>query len=616
MSNIKNLEVNYDMLSDEKKHDLYLRKLATGEIQGPPTGKPSQDKPWLKYYSEEAIVSDVPKMKAYDYLVLNNLDNLNSVAINYYGRKITYSSLIKKIDICAKALKKIGVKCGDIVTLPMANTPENIYLFYALNRIGAISNVIDPRGTVEEMSKEIKKTDSKYIIGLDLCCPTIERAISDTNVKSVVYLSAIESMFLPLKIIENIRSKGNYKFKLNPKFIKWNDFLNNGKSYNSKIDSEYFEKAPITLVHTGGSTGEPKSVILTNENFVSMAQMHKNGNLNYTKGERFLNILPPFIAYCLCNGMNMPLTLGLELSIIPKFELNEFPDLLEKYKPNHVLSGPILWDYVINSKIKDLSFLKTPVSGGDVLPIELEKRINTFFAEKNASTNVLQGYGMTEVSSAAVFSLPDATKEGSVGIPFVKNVVAVFNPDTNEELGYNEDGEIWISSPTIMLGYYNNNDETSRIKFIDENGIEWIRTSDIGSMNEDGNIIIKGRMKRIIVRSGNKIFPVNVENIILNNDNILQCAVVAKEDKSERHVPVVHIVVSELFDGNYDDLVLSICDEIKEKLPDFNVPVQFVFRNNMPVTTSNKIDFKELESEDIGNDYISVLTEQKKKIKF
>ena len=283
MSNIKNLEVNYDMLSDEKKRDLYLRKLATGEIQGPPTGKPSQDKPWLKYYSEEAIVSDVPKMKAYDYLVLNNLDNLNSVAINYYGRKITYSSLIKKIDICAKALKKIGVKCGDIVTLPMANTPENIYLFYALNRIGAISNVIDPRGTVEEMSNEIKKTNSKYIIGLDLCCPTIERAILDTNVKSVVYLSAVESMFLPLKIIENIRSKGNYKFKLNPKFIKWNDFLNNGKSYNSKIDSEYFEKAPITLVHTGGSTGEPKSVILTNENFVSMAQMHKNGNLNYTK---------------------------------------------------------------------------------------------------------------------------------------------------------------------------------------------------------------------------------------------------------------------------------------------------------------------------------------------
>ena len=161
MSNIKNLEVNYDMLSDEKKHDLYLRKLATGEIQGPPTGKPSQDKPWLKYYSEEAIVSDVPKMKAYDYLVLNNLDNLNSVAINYYGRKITYSSLIKKIDICAKALKKIGVKCGDIVTLPMANTPENIYLFYALNRIGAISNVIDPRGTVEEMSNEIKK--SQYV---------------------------------------------------------------------------------------------------------------------------------------------------------------------------------------------------------------------------------------------------------------------------------------------------------------------------------------------------------------------------------------------------------------------------------------------------------------------
>lgn len=614
MSKIKNLEVNYDMLSDEKKHDLYLRKLATGEIQGPPTGKPSQDKPWLKYYSEEAIASDVPKMKAYDYLVLNNYDNLNSVAINYYGRKITYSSLIKKIDICAKALKNIGVKCGDIVTLPMANTPENIYLFYALNRIGAISNVIDPRGTVEEMSNEIRKTGSKYIIGLDLCCPTIEKAILNTDVKNVVYLSAVESMYLPVRIVENIRSKGNYKFKSNPKFIKWNAFLNNGKSYNNKVDSEYFENMPITLVHTGGSTGKPKSVILTNENFVSMAQMHKNGGLNYTKGERFLNILPPFIAYCLCNGMNMPLTLGLELSIIPKFELNEFPDLLEKYKPNHVLSGPILWDYVINSKIKDLSFLKTPVSGGDVLPIELEKRINTFFAEKNAPTNVLQGYGMTEVSSAAVFSLPNATKEGSVGIPFVKNVVGVFNPDTCKELGYNEDGEIWISSPTTMLGYYNN-DETSKIKFIDENGIEWIRTSDIGSMNEDGNIVIKGRMKRIIVRSGNKIFPANVENIILNNDNILQCAVVAKEDNSERHVPVVHIVVGELFDGNYDDLVISICNEIKEKLPDFNVPVQFVFRNDMPVTTSNKIDFKELESEDIGNDYISFFAEQKKKIK-
>lgn len=595
---------------EDKQRNLYLKKLANGTLQGPLTGKQSIDKTWLKYYEDYDIKQDIPKMSAYDYMVVNNNSNLDKNALNFYGIKITYEELLKNIDKITRSLISLGVKKGNIVTLAMANTPEMVYLFYALNRIGAISNVIDPRYSADEMKREINKVNSKYFITLVDCYDTSRRIIEETNVEKTVYLTALESMPLPIKVVNKLKNKIK---RIDNNSISWNDFIKNGKKIDKDINNIYENDMPVTIVHTGGTTGEPKGVVLTNENFVAMANMHMHGGLDYEKDDKFLNILPPFIAYCLCNGINMPLTLGLEVTIIPQWDVPDFPMILDKYKPNHVLAGPILWDYVTKSDIRDLSYLKTPVSGGDALNEELEKRINDFFKKKNCKSKVAQGYGMTEVSSAAVFSKQEANKIGSVGIPFIKNNVSIFDPETLLEKNIGEEGEIWISSPTIMKEYYNNNIATEELKITTIDGNNWIRTGDIGKIDLDGNLYIVGRMKRMIVRSGNKIFPANTENIVLKLNEIDNCAIVGIDDDIERKVPVIHIVLKKEIVESKEEIVEKIKKIISDNLPEFNIPVKFVFRESMPLTSINKIDFKKLEQEELSDDII--IDSERKRIK-
>lgn len=611
---LEQLKIKLSKLSEEEKkqRDLYLRQLAIGEMYGSTTGYASIDKPWLKYYDKKDIQQDIPKISVYDYLFINNQSNLEKNAISYFGIKITYRELFKNIDKVAKALMANGVKKGDIVTLAMANTPEMVYLFYALNRLGAVCNVIDPRYSAEEMKREINLVNSRLFISLDMCYPVAQKILSETSVEKTICLSAIESMPLPIKIASKI--KGDVK--LDTKTINWTQFIKTGKMFENVDGVGYENNSPVALVHTGGTTGTPKGVVLTNENFVAMANMHKFGGLDYEKDDKFLNILPPFIAYCLCNGINMPLTLGLEVTLVPKFDAPEFPMLLDKYKPNHVLSGPILWEYVMKSDIEDLSYLKTPVSGGDALNPEIEKRINDFFEKKGCKVKLAQGYGMTEVSSAAVFSIEKANKIGSVGIPFIKNSVSIFDPETLEEKHYDEEGEIWISTQTAMLEYYNNPSATNDLKIVDKDGKTWIRTSDIGKISKDGNVYIIGRMKRMIVRNGNKIFPSSVEQLLLQIPEIQNCAIVGVADEVERKVPVVHIILKENCTKSNEEICEMIKLIIKNNLPEFNIPVKYIFRNEMPLTGINKIDFRTLEDEElVDSEIINYLDGSRKNLK-
>lgn len=581
-------------LSDEEKkeRDLYLRKLSLGEIEGPMTGYASIDKPWLKYYDEDDLMIDIPSCKAYDFFVANNINNLDSIAINFLGRKITYRELIKKIDDTTKALYNNGVRENDIVTLIMPICPETVYLFYAINRLGAICNALNPFSSYEDLKNELENTNSQHVFSIDLCHDIVDKVNQELHLKDIIYINPVNSAPFYIKYGYNINNK--YK-----NYDKWNRFIYSEKNKkNSNLDSNYKKNQVLAIVHTGGTTGHPKGVELTNESFVSMAAMYKNGGLNFKKGESFLNFLPPFIAWCLCNGINMPLTLGAEITLVPTFKPEDFPKLMKKYKPNHVLSGPILWEICVKDGINDMSYLKSPVSGGDSLPIEAEKRINEYLKKCGCPYEIAQGYGMTEVGSSATFSVVGSYEEGTVGIPNNKNIISVFDEDGNE-LPINEDGELWISTPSLMKGYYNNPEATSEIIVTDKTGRTWIKTADIGRITPTGHVKIVGRMKRIIVRSGQKIFPTNDENIILKNENIDSCAYVGVPDEVDRCVPALHIVLSDDCHDDLEQIVLQIKELIVKSLPVYDIPKYFIFRDELPKTNINKIDYKSLENEEI-----------------
>ena len=587
---------------EKKERDLYLRNISLGNILGPMTGYASIDKPWLKYYNENNIDKERLNCSAYDYMKHYNINNLLYNAINYMGNIITYKELLDKIDEVTKSLINLNVKSGDVVTLIMANIPENIYLFYAINRLGAVANIIDPRLKTDEIIDIVNNNKSKLVIAID-------SFMNKKNILNIKKNSDIENIVLvnPLETLKNnklisfaisCKEKINYHLS-NKNFIRWSDFVNNGRNVTLSDIPKYAEEKDAIMVRTGGTTGKPKIVVLSNKNLNEMVNQHFLGEYNFNKKDLFLNFLPPFIAYGICGATHMPLVLGLENILIPKFDAKDFPKLMKKYKPNVVFGGPILYEKMMNSKKTknvDLSSLRVPVSGGDTMNIELENKINKYFEDNNCYHTIGQGYGMTEVSSSACYSKENSYVEGSVGIPLINNSISIFDTDTMEEKMINEEGEVCIKTDTMMSGYFNNEIENNNVIKIHEDGSTWVHTGDIGKMNSNGNLFVIGRMKRMIVSNGSKIFPISIESIICKNPYVESCVVVGAEHKTLRHVPVAHIVLN---DNNIDKekLIDELNFEIKKELPDYYLPFIYVFRRNMPLTSIDKIDYKMLEQE-------------------
>ena len=587
---------------EKKLRDLYSRNISIGNLYGPMTGYASIDKPWLKYYKKENIGIERINCNAYEFMKQHNIDNLSANAINYMGKIITYEELLNEIDKTTKSLIKLGIGSGDIVTLVMANIPENVYLFYALNRLGAVANIIDPRLKDDEMLEIINDTKSKHLISIDTIIKsnTIKKIKEKTEVKSLILVNPMESLELNkfIKFISSFKKKIKLnKFK---DFItSWNNFIINGQNISLENVSTSDENTKAVMVRTGGTTGRSKTVILTNKNLNEMANQHELGDYNFNKKDKFLNFLPPFIAYGICGATHMPLVLGLEDILIPKFDAKIFPKLMKKYSPNVVFGGPILYEkMMINKKTKniDLSGFKVPVSGGDTMDIELERKINKYFKKNNCNHPVGQGYGMTEVSSSVCYSKENSYTEGSVGIPLINNSIAIFDVNTNEELTYNQEGEICIKTDTTMYGYLNNEEEYRKVIRTHDDGSVWVHTGDIGRISNNGNLFVVGRIKRMIVSNGSKIFPTTIENIISRNQQVLSCTVVGAKHKNLRTVPVAHIVLKEK-NVNLEKLVSELNYEIKKELPDYYLPYTYVFRKEMPLTSINKVDYKKLENE-------------------
>lgn len=585
---------------ERRERDLYLRNLSIGNICGPMTGYASIDKPWLKFYKEENIGVIRDNLSAYEYMKKHNLDNLSYNAINYLGNIITYEELLNKIDEVTKSLIILGVKEGDVITLIMANIPENVYLFYALNRLGAIANIIDPRLNEKEVIDIVNENNSRVLISIDTFIDEkfVENIKINSLINKIVLVNPVNSAKMN-SILKSIilSKKSNY---YSNDVLNWDNFIMNGKNVSLNAIPNFDENKDAIMVRTGGTTGKPKTVVLSNKNLNEMANQHMLGEYNFNKKDLFLDFLPPFIAYGICGATHMPLVLGLEIILIPKFDAKEFPGLMKKYKPNVVFGGPILYEkMMVSRKTKsiNLSSLKVPVSGGDTMNIELERKINNYFKNNDCKHFIGQGYGMTEVASSACYSKENSYTEGSVGIPLINNSISIFDVDTMEEKTIGEEGEICIRTDTVMSGYFNNESENEKVIKVHSDGSVWVHTGDIGRLNQNGNLFVIGRIKRIIVSNGSKIFPTSVENIIDKCPDIQKCVVVGGKHKTLRKVPVAHIVLKNQ-NVDLNNLVITLDNEIKKELPDYYLPYVYVFRNDIPVTSIDKVDYTTLEEEE------------------
>ncbi len=563
------------------------------------TGYPSIDKPWLKYYSEEAINAPLPECTIYEYLWENNKDYPKDIALEYFGRKITFEKLFISIDACEKALIALNVKKGDIVTVALPSIPEALYMVYALNKMGAVANMIHPLAGEREILHYLNEVNSKLAVIFEGTFKIIQNSIHTTCVEKAVVVSAGDS--LPLGIMQLYKLKNKLpKFSDDGVFMNWKQFIQLGS--NAIVNPVKKDHNTVSIIsHTGGTTGEPKGVMCSDRNINALI-WQIGCNLPHGRQERYLVVLPPFINYSLVNAMLEPLSFGFRVILIPSYDPSKFDAYVRKYRPNHISSIPAYWEACLsneNLKKMDLSCLKYILYGGDAMNVKKEEEINELFLSRGAQMKLRKGLGSTEMVSAATITYDDCNMPGSVGAPLVKVNCKIVAPGSFDELTYNTEGEICFSGDTLMLGYYNKPEATAKIVKVHPDGQRWIHTGDLGYITESGVLFVSGRIKRIIITKGRdgivtKMFPDRIEKAVLEHPAVALCCVIGVPDESRIHSAKAVIVLNHGYKAT-EQLSQEIIGNCKNVLPEYMIPEVIEYRNELPRTERGKVDYRALE---------------------
>lgn len=626
--NISNLEVN-----EEKLRDLYLRNLALGKVQGCPTGYPNRDKPWLKWYSEDSILTDVDDNdNIFDFFMKMAPDDVS--LIEYYGRNYTKKDIAKKVEIYTQRFSAMGIKEGSTVSFIMLDVPEVTFMWMALSRLGAVTNLIKFDEGPERISfmNNVGEADYMFVSEVPFILKNVKESMNFGNKAKEIISIPITSEMSKKYYVEMMsdiikKTQGSTSEKLkglrkqiasikemgqeskaiihsDKKFRTLSSWKNGKLDKNYKIASNDRDRTSI-IVYTGGTTGKAKGVELTNKNIINMAHTFKYSDLGFDLGKTSLNIVPPGVAYYL-NATYALMCCGVRVNMISNFEISEYSSLIDKYKPNIFLSGPILLKQMAeDGVIKDASYVTDPISGGDKLHDIEEENINEFFKNHNSTAIVHQGYGESESTAAATYSKSNAAVVGGIGIPLLNVEVGIFDYQTSDEFvpgeevpkKYNEIGEICITGPTIMKGYKNNEEETDKVLRLHSDGKYWLHTDDLGFMDEDGRLFHRGRAKRMLTRSGGKVWLGTLEDVIKRSDYIKDCCCVKFDDEIEREVPVAFVISNTDFN---DESVQALDEMVRMAQPEVYVPKYYVIVDKIPFTEVNKkVDFKKLESTDV-----------------
>ena len=567
----------------------------------------SQAKPWLKYYAQKYIDQTLPTLSAFDYVCHRNRNHLNDTALDYYGRKFTYADLIVNVKKTAAALRGVGVKKGDIVTVVSVMTPEVIALFYAADMVGATLNLVDPRYSVEGIHEYIEEVDSHLLVCLNVVYERCRQAAKRTNVEKVIVLSPADSLPPVMAVGYKLTTPDKNKYASN--VIRWKQFIKGGEGQSTAAEP-YDPDHACVVVHTGGTTGSPKGVMLTDNCFNALAQQFRAYDKLFHRGQKLMNIMPPFIAYGYACGVHLPLVLGFTVIIIPNLDPAKLGSLVLKHKPEHMFGVPTHYQQLASDpklRDKDLSFIINYAAGGDSLSRGAEQTVNDFLAAHGARYPIAKGYGMTEVSSAATVAAGLDNKPGSVGIPMVNTVVAAFEPGTDQELPIGQRGELCISGPGVMKGYYNKPAETAAILRTHADGRVWVHTGDIGYLDEDGFVYLDSRIKRLIIRhDGFKVFPSMIENVVSQHPAVHQCSVVGCADKDhvQGRLPFVYLVLDPAVPAaKRKQIIKELRQLCIEELPEYVQPVGYKIIPEMPLTLAAKFDYRKLEEEITPRDY-------------
>lgn len=556
--------------------------------------------PWLKYYKEGVPAHlNYPKGTMVGYFLEAVARYPENIAIEYYGRTYTYRAFYEMIRDTAKSLKSQGVKEGDTIAICMPNTPEAILMFYAANMVGALVSLIHPLSAEKEIQNYINGSGATFLLSLDLVYDKVHNIVDNTCIKKIVIASAGDSLKTIKKFLYKFKNRGTVpKIELTDDIMTWNEFINYGYDYQGEIACLKGANDPAVILYSGGTSGDPKGILLTNMNFNALALSCHKMIEQSGEGESILAILPIFHGFGLGVCIHTTLGCGMRVVLVPNFNPKDFGKLLHKHKISIVCGVPSLFESLTKTSMgkNDLSKLKSAISGGDFMSKDLKNKVDTYFREHGSNAEIRVGYGLTEASAAICVTPTGEYRESSIGVPFPDTYIKVVRVGTHDEVPYGEDGEICISGPTVMMGYLNNLEETIQTLQIHEDGRTWLHTGDVGSMDKDGFVYFKQRVKRIIISNGYNLYPRYIETIINSHPDVFTSTVIGIPHPKKVQVAKAYIVLKDGVKPS-KDVEKSIRLHCEKNLARYSLPAVYEFRESLPKTLVGKVAYRELEKE-------------------
>lgn len=527
------------------------------------------------------------------------------VAFDFMGRATTYRRLVQQINACARSLRTIGVRAGDKVTIAMPNCPQAIFVFYAVNLVGGVANMIHPLSAEAEIEFYLNESDSVTVITLDQFYGKFEAIRKNTHVVNVVLASIRDELSRPVKA-GYMLTEGR-KIKKIPKdapVIRWEEFMHLGNAcfWNYKVERSGDD--PCTILYSGGTTGTTKGILLTNLNFNALAAQIVAMNPMFRAGDKMLAAMPLFHGFGLGVCIHSMLANGGRCILVPRFTAKSYASLITKYRCNFIAGVPTLYEALLrlpSMEKADLSCLKGVFSGGDSLSVELKKKFDKFLYDHQATIQIREGYGTTECVTASCLTPTHMAKEGSIGLPFPDTYYKIVKPGTDEELPYGEEGEILLAGPTVMKEYIRHPDETALTLRHHADGLTWVYTGDLGAMDDEGFIYFRGRIKRMIVSSGYNVYPGQLENIIDAHEKVHMSCVIGVPDpyRMQKVKAFVMLKAGIPADDETREELMAYC---RKNIAKYAMPYDIEFRDKLPTTLVGKVAYRKLEEEEEQNE--------------
>ena len=554
----------------------------------------NKEKPWLKYYGDVPESLNYFNGSMYDYLKDTASKNEKRSAYSFYGNEVTFKSFMKKIDKVASALKEFNIVENECVTICMPNTPESFALIYAINKIGAICNIIHPLSSTSDIERALKETNSSIIFCSDVAMPKARHI----KVKHFIMVPTSESLGKILKTLYNIKSSLN--MKLEEGMLTWHEFLNYGVSEDTYVKRD--PNSPAAIIYSGGTTGKPKGIIISNANFNAMALQTSSVCEYISPGNSVLSALPIFHVFGLALCTHTCLVAGMKCIIVPQLNTKKINKELRKYKPSVFPAVPSLLKMSMNDSdpgsnaFKDI---KVVVVGGDYLSPQVKNEYEEYLKNHGSTAVVKAGYGLSEACgfcccTAQVDEKYVNNHKGTLGIPNPDMIVKIFEPNSDVEKSVGDVGEICITGPTLMMGYINEDEETKKTLVIHNDGRTWLHTGDLGYMDKDGFIFYTSRLKRMIITNGYNVYPIELEDIINKCKYVDTCTVVGIPHKIKSQTPKAVIVLK----SNVQDTP-EVREEIRrycyKNIAKYAVPTEYEFRTSLPKTAVGKVAYRDLE---------------------